>query len=177
MVHGFFLRFLKSIGWYGFSYEFLVVLCFINVFKKLLLILNFKMLLYQRRPSEAFLCHRMVSFAPKKKKSRLSPMDLKTYCLERNSRLWLDSWQRLEISTKIIFVTSISGPFCISLCIVRKLDKKLGYTRLLLLFFCNDIRLWQLHSSFKGKVTLQLHGHLIVGQGEGGIGESWGYIP
>ncbi len=46
----FFLESFKSIGWHGFSYGFLVVLdmfhqlfwiCFINVFQKLFLILNF----------------------------------------------------------------------------------------------------------------------------------------
>ncbi len=30
-------------------------------------------------------------------------------CLERNPRLWLDSWQSLETFTKIISVTPISG--------------------------------------------------------------------
>ncbi len=35
-------------------------------------------------------------------------MDLKIYSLERNPRLWLDSWQSLETLAKIISVTSIS---------------------------------------------------------------------
>jgi hypothetical protein len=44
---------------------------------------------------------------PKKKEiHRLSPMDLKIYSLQRNPRLWLDSWQSLESFAKIISVTS-----------------------------------------------------------------------
>ncbi len=48
--------------------------------------------------------------APLKKEiHRLGPMDLKSYSLERNPRLWLNSWQSLETFAKIISVTSISG--------------------------------------------------------------------
>ncbi len=36
-------------------------------------------------------------------------MDLKIYSLERNPRLWLDSWKSLETFAKIISVTSISA--------------------------------------------------------------------
>ncbi len=47
---------------------------------------------------------------PRKEIHRLCPiMDLKIYSLERNPRLWLDSWQSLETFAKIIPVTSICG--------------------------------------------------------------------
>jgi hypothetical protein len=46
---------------------------------------------------------------PKKREiHRLSTMDLKIYCLQRNPRLWLDSWQSLKSFAKIISVISIS---------------------------------------------------------------------
>ncbi len=38
---------------------------------------------------------------------RLDTIDLKIYSLERNPRLWLDSWQSLETFAKIISVTYI----------------------------------------------------------------------
>ncbi len=41
----------------------------------------------------------------------LGPMDLKIDSLERNPRLWLDSWQDLETFAKIVSVTSISVKF------------------------------------------------------------------
>ena len=39
---------------------------------------------------------------------RLGHIDLKIYSLERNPRLWLNSWQSLQTFAKIISVTSIS---------------------------------------------------------------------
>jgi hypothetical protein len=39
---------------------------------------------------------------------RISNLDLKIYSLERNTRLWIDSWQSLETFAKIISVTSSS---------------------------------------------------------------------
>ncbi len=105
----FLLRFLKSIGWYGFSFGFLVVLmCFINVLFKFITNLKFyKKQFYQRHLQKHF-CF-IIWCLVSKEIHRLGPMDLKIYKLERNPRLRLDSWRSLETFAKIISVTSISG--------------------------------------------------------------------
>jgi hypothetical protein len=46
---------------------------------------------------------------PPKQIPSLGLMDLKIYSLERNPRLWLDSWQSLKTFVKIMSWTSISG--------------------------------------------------------------------
>ncbi len=40
---------------------------------------------------------------------RLDPMDLKIYTLAKNLRLWLNSWQNLQIFAKIMSVNAIPG--------------------------------------------------------------------
>ncbi len=105
----FFLRCFKSFGWYGFSYGFLVVSLMFCL--KLSLIFSFTNVVLsktQRPPWDVFLYHK-IHPPPSKEIRRLGPMDLKIYGLERNPRLWLDSWQSLETFAKIISVTSISG--------------------------------------------------------------------
>jgi hypothetical protein len=68
LVHGFFLDLFKihTLVWI-FLWIFVFFVCVSSMFcLKLLLVLNFTNAFYQRRPSEAFLYHRMLSCAPKK---------------------------------------------------------------------------------------------------------------
>ncbi len=104
----FFLRYLKSLGLYGFFYGFLVVL---NLFHQNIS----KKLTKKRATSKIWMKVKKVNIhpppppPPPKETHRLGPMDLKIHSLERNPRLWLDSWQSLKTFAKIISVASISG--------------------------------------------------------------------
>ncbi len=98
----FFLGFFITISWYGFSYWFLVVL---NVFHQCFVDSNnpkFNKRCFIKEGLQKHFCIiGLVSCAPKRNpKARV--YGLKIYSLERNPRLWLDSWQCLETFTKII---------------------------------------------------------------------------
>jgi|688.fasta_scaffold1894296_1 hypothetical protein len=78
--NNFFLRFLKSMGWYGVFCVFSVLLnlfhqCFV---KKLLKIFKFDTLFYQRLPLEAYL-YPYDGVLCAKETHRLDAMDLKIY--------------------------------------------------------------------------------------------------
>ncbi len=104
----FFLRVWKSIDWYGFSMNFwLFWMCFINVLFKVITNLKFYKRCFIKDDLLKHFCI-IGGVLCTKEIHRLGPMDLKIYSLERNPRLWLNSWQSLETFAKIISVTSTS---------------------------------------------------------------------
>ncbi len=128
----FFLRFLKSTGRSGFSSGFLVVF---YIFHQIFTFLNVALskIKFKKKIKRKNICGKMYHFTvhalgtPAQKCHGKKSFEFKYLRSERNRHFWLDIWQNLKTFGKIIFVTSISGPFLWSI-----------------IPFCKNIEIWRL---------------------------------